>query len=63
LFASTDVIFTLWGRDWKKFLTITKNKFWKAWVNYILDIEYATSTFKMAEDALEEASWSNFKWL
>jgi len=61
LFASSDVIFTLWAKDWEKYLTISKNKYWKANVNYILNIDYQTSTFRMAEDNLEEA-WG-FKWL
>lgn len=62
LFASSDVIFTLWGRDWKKFLTISKNKYWKAWVNFILNIDYATSTFHLRNDLLDESRKRDFKW-
>ena len=63
LFASSDVIFTLWAREGKKFLTLSKNKFWPVWQDFILEIDYWKSDFKMTEDVLEEASSNNFKWL
>jgi hypothetical protein len=55
LFASSDVIFSLWSREWNRFLTISKNKYWPAWINFILNVDYRTSTFNLAEDIAEEA--------
>jgi len=63
LFASSDVIFTLWVREGQRFLTISKNKYWPAWKDFVLEIDYATSTFHIAEDTLWEASSNTFKWL
>ena len=62
LFASSDVILTLWGKDWKKFLTLSKNKYWPAWINFVLDIDYWICKFNLAEDIFEENK-TNFKWL
>lgn len=50
LFASSDVIFTLRGKENKKFLTITKNKFWPAKKNFEIDVDYARSKFTLFED-------------
>lgn len=49
LFASSDVIFSLWGREWSKYLTITKNKFWQAGINFDLLADYPTSSFSLLE--------------
>ena len=55
LFASSDVIFSLWARDGNRFLTLSKNKYWPAWINFLLNVDYKTSTFNIAEDVAEEA--------
>ena len=57
LFASSDVIFTLWVRDWQRYLTLSKNKYWPAWINFLLEIDYAKSEFRMTEDTMEEAGF------
>lgn len=49
LFASSDVIFSLWGRDWNKYLTITKNKFGQAWIDFDLMPNYSISSFWLME--------------
>lgn len=59
LFASSDVILSLWGREWTKFLTIAKNKYWQAWVNFIINPDYARSIFRLAEDFWWEAKANN----
>lgn len=53
LFASSDVIFSLWGRDWNKYLTIAKNKYWPANKNFLLEPDYSRSKFLLAEENLE----------
>lgn len=63
LFASSDVILTLWVRDWERFLTISKNKYWPAWINFLLNIDYSTSTFNMAEEVWDEVKWGGYKWI
>ena len=63
LFASTDVILTLWWRDNQRFLTIWKNKFWKALVNFVMDIDYAKCNFILSEDVLGESWLQWFTWL
>lgn len=49
LFASSDVIFSLWGRDWSKYFSIAKNKFWPAGIDLDLVPNYATSSFWLME--------------
>lgn len=53
LFASSDVIISLWAKEWEKFLTITKNKFWPAWTTFMLEVDYAKSIFNMSPDIWE----------
>lgn len=55
LFASSDVILSLWAKEWDRFLTIAKNKFWKAGVTFLLNVDYASATFNMTEE-FEEAT-------
>jgi hypothetical protein len=50
LFASSDVIISLWSKNWERYLTVAKNKFWRAMVNFLLDVDFATSTFKLWEE-------------
>jgi len=50
LFASSDVILSLWAKEWERYLTIAKNKFWKAGTTFLLNVDYASATFNMAED-------------
>lgn len=56
LFASSDVIFSLWSKEWEKYITIAKNKFWKVWVNYLTNINYSTSKFLITEYVEDSAS-------
>lgn len=63
LFASSDVIFSLWAKDWNRFLTISKNKYWPAWINFLLNVDYKTSTFNIAEDIINEAISSKPKYV
>lgn len=58
LFASSDVIFTLRWKENKKFLTITKNKFWPAKKNFEIEVDYARSKFTLFEDFDDEAQQS-----
>ena len=58
LFASSDVIFTLWAREWQKYFTISKNKYWPAWKDFVLEVDYAKSKFNMAEEIFETTSSS-----
>jgi hypothetical protein len=53
LFASSDVIISLWAKEWEKFLTITKNKFWPAWTTFMLEVDYSKSIFNMSPDVWE----------
>lgn len=50
LFASSDVIFSLWAKDNHRYLTIAKNKYWPAWINFSLNIDFKTSTFILFDD-------------
>lgn len=50
LFASSDVIMSLWSKNWERYLTVAKNKFWRAMVNFLLEVDFATSTFKLWEE-------------
>ncbi len=66
LFASSDVIFSLWGREWNKYLTIAKNKFWPAWIDLDLMPEYSTSFFTLADfswwaTAVKTSSFNSYR--
>lgn len=63
LFASSDVIFTLWAREGEKYLTLSKNKFWPVWMDFLLEIDYAKSNFKMTEDVQWLVGGGSFSWL
>jgi len=63
LFASSDVILTLWAREWEKYLTLSKNKYWPAWINYLMNIDYSKCIFNITEDILEETNNNKFKWI
>lgn len=54
LFASSDVIFSLWGKNNEKYLTINKNKYWKAGVNFLVEPNYAISEFNLSEDIFSD---------
>lgn len=50
LFASSDVILSLWAKEKERYITIAKNKFWKAWSTFIMNVNYAISEFNIAEE-------------
>ena len=61
LFASSDVIISLWAKEWEKYLTVAKNKFWRAWDNFLMEIDYWTSTFNLAKPLNWEVSTSKYR--
>ena len=34
----------------EKYITISKNKFWPVWINFLAQIDYATSNFQLTEE-------------
>lgn len=65
LFASSDVIFSLWAQDWQKYITISKNKYWPANKTFVVEIDYSKCVFNMADLLDWELSpkKTQFKWL
>ena len=57
LFASSDVIFSLWGKEGDKFVTISKNKFWPVGIDFLAHIDYSTSNFRLTEDFPKNTWW------
>jgi hypothetical protein len=61
LFASSDVIFSLRSKEWEKYFTISKNKYWPANKTFWLNIDYEKSIFNMSEDFEEIQPVKKFK--
>lgn len=47
LFASSDIVYILWKNDTSHYLTIAKNKYWKANVEFILSPNFETGQFSL----------------
>jgi len=51
IFASSDVILVLY-KDSELKLTIAKNKFWEAWVNFLVNVDYKKNIFKLSKETI-----------